>query len=113
LLKFALEVLPVSWHRGTALKSHLLSFLAFQPALTVVEYAWLAAARLVNSPNGQSHLASALLIDDSIKIISDRAGDQSSIQSDDWHDMTGHHRYYGGAVSLRSPFLPASVNRRN
>jgi hypothetical protein len=95
------------------LKSHLLSFLAFQPALTVVEYAWIAAARLVNSPSGQSHLAAVLLTDDPIRIISDRASDLSSVRADDWHDMTGHHRYYGSAASFGSPFSAASVNRRN
>jgi hypothetical protein len=88
----------VSWHRGYALKSLQLSFLAFQPALTAIEYAWFAACHLVDGPGVRSQLAATFLTSDPIKIISDRPGDLSSIQADDWHGMTGHHRYYGGAA---------------
>jgi hypothetical protein len=43
-------------------------------------------------------LASALSPIDPIKIISDRVSDLPLIQADDWHDVMGHHRYYGAAA---------------
>jgi hypothetical protein len=69
--------------------------LAFQPALAVMDYAW---ARLVDGSRGRSGLGMTLLTGDPIRIISDCGSDLSSIQADDWPDMTGHHRYYGRAA---------------
>jgi len=103
LLKSSLGMLPASWHRGTALNSQLLSFLAFQPALTIVEYAWLAVTRPVDNSSGRG-LAIALLTGDPITIITDRASEPSLIQADNWHDLTGHHRYYGAAAYSGSLF---------
>lgn len=66
--------------------------------MVVMEYARVAAIRLIDSPNARSHLVSAHLVADPIRIISDRASGLWPTQSDDWHDMTGHHRYYGSAA---------------
>jgi hypothetical protein len=75
---------------GNVLKTAFLSLLAFQPAASAVEAFLFAGRRLAADP-----LPVPTETRQSVKIISDRAWRSISSTSSDWHDLTGHHRYYG------------------
>jgi hypothetical protein len=78
------------------LKTQLLSLLAFQPAATAIEYAWDAATRLAAGQDERFRPQARIIANWPITIISFHPRDFAAFQdSSDWHDMCGHHRYYG------------------
>jgi hypothetical protein len=95
LVKFALQTLIGCRHQGDALKNHILSLLALQPGMTVIESAWVAASHLADPRSERTRARGRLIAKRPIRIISFHPNDFTSIQSGDWQEITGHHRYYG------------------
>jgi hypothetical protein len=77
------------------LKSQILGLLALQPAATVIEHAWFAAARLAHGQSERVRATKTRVANKPIKIISFHPSDFAWIQSSDWHGMSAHQRYYG------------------
>jgi hypothetical protein len=80
------------------LKSLLLGMLAYHPAEIKVGYALIAMGRLTNHmrPRHPRRAAGTAMASRAAPIlICDQASNALFVQADDWHDLTGHHRYYG------------------
>jgi hypothetical protein len=80
------------------LKSQIVSFLALQPAAALMEYASVSAMRLSGYRRNITLRSWRTVQKNSTTIISDASGFLPT-QNDDWHDVSGHHRYYGAAAS--------------
>jgi hypothetical protein len=79
------------------LKSLLLDMLAYQPATIKVGYALIAMGRPTNhmKPRHLNSAAGTAMASRAAILICDHASTSLFVQADDWHDVTGHHRYYG------------------
>jgi hypothetical protein len=78
------------------LKSLLLGMLAYQPAIKV-GYALIAMGRLTNhmKPRHWRGTTGTAMAGRAAIVICDRARNALFVPAEDWHDLTGHHRYYG------------------
>jgi hypothetical protein len=81
---------------GRTLKIQILSLLALQPAVTMIEYAWDATTRLTAGQGERFRAQGRVIGNRPIRIISFHPSNFASFQDHaDWHDMSGHHLYYG------------------
>jgi hypothetical protein len=71
--------------------------LAYHPAEIKVGYALIAMGRLTNHmrPRHPRRAAGTAMASRAAILICDHASNALFVQADDWHDLTGHHRYYG------------------